>query len=106
MNQENVKIVLCTFPSVEKARQIGTLLVETQLAACVNIIANITSIYKWKGNTEHQDEFLMIFKTSRNCLPQLMEKIKELHPYELPEIIAFPIEYAHPPYLDWVTSIN
>ena len=90
----------------ESAEHIAHAIVNQQLAACVNIIANITSIYKWKGKTEHQDEFLMIFKTSRNCLPQLMEKIKELHPYELPEIIAFPIEHAHPPYLDWITSIN
>ncbi len=103
---EKIFIVFSATDSKKNAEHIAHAIVNQQLAACVNIIANITSIYKWKGKTEHQDEFLMIFKTSRNCLPQLMEKIKELHPYELPEIIAFPIEHAHPPYLDWITSIN
>ncbi len=101
-----VFVVFSTIDSKEIAEQIAHDLVNQQLAACVNIIANIISIYRWKGNVEHEVEHLMVIKTSENRLPNLMEQIRELHPYEVPEIIAFPIEHGYPPYLDWVTSID
>ena len=101
-----VFVVFSTIDNKESAERIAHDIVNQQLAACVNIISNITSIYKWKGNVEHAAEHLMVIKTSENRLPNLMEQIKELHPYEVPEIIAFPIEHGYPPYLDWVTSTD
>lgn len=104
MNQENVKIVLCTFPSVEKARQIGTVLVETQLAACVNLIPAIQSIYRWEGKVEEQEEVLALFKTTTARYSELQQVVTEMHPYEIPELIALDLSAGLPVYLQWVLS--
>ncbi len=95
-------LVLSTIDSKEVAEQIAHHVVEERLAACVNIISDITSVYKWKGALERATESLMVIKTTRERLPQLIERIKELHTYELPEVIALPIEDGHPPYLEWI----
>jgi len=97
-------LVLSTIDSSEGAERIAQHLVEEQLAACVNIIPKITSVYKWKGALERDTESLMILKTSEDRLPQLIHRIKELHPYEVPEVIAFAIEHGYPPYLEWIVS--
>ena len=99
-----VFVVFSTIDSKESAEKIAHDIVKQQLAACVNIIANITSIYKWKGKVEHEAEHLMVVKTSENCLPNLMERIKELHPYEVPEVIALSIDEGDPAYLEWILS--
>ena len=97
-------LVLSTIDSSEGAERIAQHLVEEQLAACVNIIPKITSVYKWKGALERATEYLMILKTSEDRLPQLIHRIKELHPYEVPEVIAFAIKHGYPPYLEWIVS--
>jgi periplasmic divalent cation tolerance protein len=97
-------LVLSTIDSKEVAEQIAHHLVEERLAACVNIISDLTSIYRWKGVLERVTENLMVIKSTEERLPRLIERIKELHTYELPEVIALPIEGGHPPYLDWVMS--
>ncbi len=97
-------LVLSTIDSTKVAEQIAHHIVEERLAACVNIIPDITSVYKWKGALERTTESLLVLKTTQERLSQLIERIKELHPYELPEVIVLPIEGGHPGYLDWVAS--
>lgn len=97
-------LVLSTIDSNEGAERIAQHLVEEQLAACLNIIPNITSVYKWKEALESVTEYLMIIKTAEDRLPQLINRIKQLHPYEVPEVIAVAIEHGYPPYLEWIIS--
>ncbi len=97
-----IRIVFSTIDSEEKAKTLAYQLVQENLAACVSIVSSITSIYKWKGAIEETKEWLMVIKTSADRVPQLFPRLKELHPYEVPEIISFPIEAAYEPYLQWV----
>jgi periplasmic divalent cation tolerance protein len=83
-----LRIVLCTFPDTETARQIGTSLVEKQLAACVNLVPAVESIYRWQGKTETSSEALAIFKTTEAAYPAFAAALAAAHPYEVPEIIA------------------
>ena len=98
----DILIVLCTFPNPDIARQIGTVLVEAQLAACVNLCPGIRSIYRWQGKVESEEEVLAIIKTTRACYDALEAKLKELHPYEVPEIIALPAEKVQAEYARWI----
>ncbi|MFT4548082.1 MAG: periplasmic divalent cation tolerance protein [Verrucomicrobiales bacterium] len=97
-------LVLATFPDIEKARQIGTALVEKQLAACVNLIPNVESIYRWEGKVETASEVQALIKTTSDRYPELEKAICDLHPYEVPEIIAVEIAAGLPAYLRWVES--
>lgn len=98
-------VVLVTCGSVDEARRIGHALVEERLAACVNVIqAPIESIYRWKGRVDTATEFLMVIKTSRGRFASLEERIKKLHSYDIPEIIAVPIEKGSRDYLAWLTE--
>ena len=97
-------VVLCTVDSGEAAQRIAKDLVENRLAACVNIIPNITSIYKWEGNLERSTEHLMLVKTTEERFQQVVDRIEILHTYEVPEVIALPIQHGYPPYLDWLIS--
>jgi periplasmic divalent cation tolerance protein len=96
-------VVLVTCSSAKEARRIATALVEGKLAACVNIIdARVQSIYRWKGKVESAKEFLLVVKTSRRRLAALQKKIKQLHSYDVPEIIALPIVAGARGYLAWI----
>lgn len=97
-------IVLCTFPDSEKARQIGTVLVEKQLAACANLLPRIESIYRWQGKIELADEVLVVFKTTAAAFGKFSAKLTELHPYELPEILAIQPSEVTAAYARWVIS--
>lgn len=99
-----VRILFSTIDSKQSAQRIAHQLVEERLAACVNIISNVTSIYKWKGTTEEADEYLLVIKTPEDRLKKLIARIVELHPYDAPEVMAFPVEDGYLPYLDWVVS--
>lgn len=101
---ENALVVLCTFPDIEQARQIGAALVETQVAACVNILPGVESIYRWEGKTERASEVLALIKTTR--YPELEAAILELHPYEVPEILALPVAAGSDAYLSWLKSAS
>lgn len=96
--------ILCTFPDGECARQIGTLLVERQLAACVNLVPSVESIYRWQGRVESASETLAIFKTSTGRYPDFRAALTEMHPYEVPEILAIRPEDVSEPYRRWVLS--
>ena len=99
---EEVVICLTTFPDSEKARQIGTVWVESQLAACLNLLPGVESIYRWEGKTEHSAEVLAIVKTTRGRLPELEASLHELHPYELPEFLILTPDGGSSEYLAWV----
>ena len=101
---EALLLVLCTFPDTASARQIGTLLVERQLAACVNLVPAVESIYRWQGKVETAAETLAIFKTTAAAFPAFEQALAELHPYEVPEIIALAPEKVAGPYLAWVSA--
>ncbi|MFT4175731.1 MAG: divalent-cation tolerance protein CutA [Luteolibacter sp.] len=95
-------LVFCTFPDSEKARQIGTLLVERQLVACVNLLPGVEAIYRWQGKVETAGEVLAIFKTTAEVYPAFEKALAELHPYEVPEIVAISPESVSEPYAKWL----
>ncbi|MFK7911639.1 MAG: divalent-cation tolerance protein CutA [Akkermansiaceae bacterium] len=99
-----VMVVLCTFPDAEKARQIGTHLVERQYAACVNLLPGVESIYSWEGKMCKDTEILAVFKTKRSTFAQLSAELKALHPYDQPEILALPVADGDAGYLRWVSD--
>ena len=101
MEMENVVVVLCTFPDIEQARQIGAALVERQVAACVNLLPSVESIYRWEGKVEKAGEVLGIIKTTRYA--DLEAALRELHPYEVPEILALPVAAGLLAYLTWLS---
>ena len=102
MSSSGVLVVLATFPNRESARQIGTILVEKQLAACVNISPEIQSIYRWEGEIQSETEAMAVIKTTVDRFELLEATLRDLHPYEVPEIIALPVEAGSRGYLDWV----
>ncbi len=98
-------VVLVTCNSVKEGRKIGRALVEARLAACVNVLQTpIESIYRWKGSVDTAKEFLLIIKTSRARLKALEAAVKSLHSYDVPEIIALPIEKGSRDYLAWLSE--
>ncbi len=98
----DVLLVLCTFPDADQARQIGTVLVEKQLAACVNLLSGVTSIYRWEGKIEEAGETLALFKTTQPAWAAFEKALAELHPYEVPEIVALKPEAVAEAYAAWV----
>lgn len=98
----DVQVVLCTFPDLQKARQIGTLLVEKQLAACVNLLPGVESIFRWEGKVSSESEVLALFKTQRSRYEEFEQTLREAHPYEVPEILALPVDSGGSDYLAWV----
>ncbi|HEY8962291.1 MAG TPA: divalent-cation tolerance protein CutA [Luteolibacter sp.] len=97
-----VLIALCTFPDADQARQIGTVLVEKQLAACVNLLPGVASIYRWEGKIEEAGETLALFKTTQPAWVAFEKELTELHPYEVPEILALKPEAVAEAYAAWV----
>lgn len=97
-------LILSTCPDLSGARRIASLLVESGVSACVNIIPNIASVYRWKGLVEYQEECLLIIKSRVDCFPAVRDKILEQHPYELPEVIAVPLVEGFDKYLRWIDS--
>jgi len=96
--------VLCTVNTQESADEIASSLVEEKLAACVNILNGITSVYRWKDSVAKDKEILMLIKTKKSLFPKLQERITQLHPYEVPEIIALDIAEGAKPYLNWLNE--
>jgi len=101
MSEESL-LVLSTFPDADTARRIARLLVEEKLAACVNLVPQIESIYRWKGAIETGQESLAIIKSTIGKYQLLESRIRELHPYEVPEIISVRIDSGNLDYLRWI----
>ncbi len=95
-------LVLTTAGSEAEARKIAEALVERKLAACVNIVPGVHSVYRWEGKVEGAEEYLLLIKTSKSREEQVGSAIRELHSYELPECIAIPIESGSEEYLKWL----
>lgn len=95
-------VIFITAPSEDEAAKIARALVESRLAACVNIVKNIRSVYTWQGNIEDASEVLMIVKSRNSLLTPLSAKVREMHSYEVPEIIALPITGGSEDYLKWI----
>ena len=97
-------ICFCTCPEAYTAERIATALVEERLAACVNIVPGLRSIYRWEGAIEATDEVLLLIKTLPARSPALQDRLRELHPYELPELLAVTSAFGLPDYLRWVAD--
>ena len=97
-------LVLTNLPDRAAAERLAALLIEQRLAACVNILAPCRSVYRWKGAVQREEEHPMLIKTTAGRYAALEKVLRAGHPYELPEIIAVPIERGLPAYLDWVAA--
>ena len=102
----DVLVVLCTLPEGDTAAKVGGALVKARLAACVNLIPQLRSIYEWQGEICDDPEVLAIIKTTRDRFESLRARLAELHPYECPEIIGVPVEAGHADYLAWVAEVT
>ncbi len=105
-NADEIQIVFCTVPDSATAQRIAAQLVEYGLAACVNMITGLDSVYRWKGQLEKASEILLMIKSRSADYADIETAILALHPYELPEIIAVPLSNGLPGYLDWVRTVN
>ena len=101
---EKILLALSTFPDAEAARRISNQLLAEKLAACANILPAVESIYRWKGNVENANETLVLFKLREDRQSAFQEKLRSLHPYEVPEIIFVPVSSGLPEYLRWVAD--
>ena len=98
------RIVMTTAGSAEEAQKIARHIVEQQLAACVNIVPKIESVYRWQGKVESSAEWLLLIKTTVEKFPNVRNAIRELHSYDLPECIAIVVEDGSEEYLDWIAD--
>jgi periplasmic divalent cation tolerance protein len=98
------RLVLCTAPDTAETRQLVRTLVAERLVACGNIVPGITSIYRWQGAIDESVEALIIFKTTGEAWPRLKERVVELHPYDVPELLMLSLDDGYLPYLDWVAE--
>ena len=101
-DESDALLVFTNLPDREAALKLAHGLVERRLAACVNVLAGCTSVYRWKGDVEQADEVPVLVKTRSARYDEVEAAIRELHPYELPEIVAVPVVRGLPDYLDWV----
>ncbi len=104
MSDEQILLVMTNVPDVATAQAIARAVVDAKLAACVNILPAVQSVYRWQGAVEQASEVTLLIKTTQRRYPQLQRAIVAAHPYELPEVIAWPLSEGHPPYLHWVVS--
>ncbi len=97
-------VVLVTAPSADKAAEIARALVEERLAACGNVVPQVRSIYRWEGAVQDEAEALLVLKTTRERFEALRARVLSLHPYQVPEVIALPVEAGHGAYLEWIAG--
>ncbi|MBD8897379.1 divalent-cation tolerance protein CutA [Rhodanobacter sp. DHG33] len=104
MTVPEILLCLCTCPDTDSAQKLAEALVGERLAACVNRLPGVLSTYRWQGQVNTDGEELLLIKTTAARFEALKARLLELHPYELPELIALPIERGHAAYLDWLRS--
>ena len=100
--EPQLRVVLVTAPDAAAAQRIARALVEERIAACVNLVPGLRSIYRWQGRVEDAGEVLLLVKTSADRSAALAARIRELHPYELPEVVELPVVGGSAAYLDWL----
>tara|TARA_R110002073_G_scaffold336577_1_gene535933 strand:- start:18892 stop:19212 length:321 start_codon:yes stop_codon:yes gene_type:complete len=98
------QLVYCTFPNASEADSVARALVAARLAACVNIVGSVRSVYRWKGEVCSEEECMIIAKTTRARFADLKAKILELHSYDCPEVVAVGIDDGHEAYLQWIAD--
>ena len=102
MSNEEFIVVYCSVPNRDIGKKIATTLVKDKVAACVSVLGNMTSIYRWKGEIHTDGELLLLIKSTKNNYEDIQRLILALHPYEVPEIIAVPLWKGNPSYLAWI----
>lgn len=99
-----VVVVLTTAPDRAVAESLATHVVEERLGACANIVPGVTSIYRWEGTLQRDTELLLLIKTTAGSVRALRDRIVELHPYDVPEVLSLPVAEGHGPYVNWVAD--
>ena len=99
-----LRVVLVTAPGVEVARSLAHALVGARLAACANLVPGVRSVYRWEGEVQEDEEVLLVLKTRADRGVELASRIRELHPYDLPEVLELPVVGGSAAYLDWVRA--
>ena len=97
-------LVFTTLPTADAAVQLARTLVEEKLAACANLFPAVRSIYRWQGKLQDENEVLLILKTRADHFERLKLRLLEIHPYEVPEVLAVPVEQGYAPYLEWLAT--
>ena len=106
MDATDAIVVFMTAANSEEAERIAEMLVERRLAACVQILPEVKSVYRWQGKIERQREVLLIAKTTRTKFQELERRVRAAHSYEIPEIVALPVIAGSAPYLQWLSSVT
>jgi periplasmic divalent cation tolerance protein len=101
----NFYLFIVTVPNIEEGKRIAQNLVETKLAACVNIIKNVSSVYRWKGEIQEDDEPILIIKTTEQNCESIVQRINTIHSYDIPECIGLKIEKGSQKYLNWIKEV-
>jgi len=104
LDRDSVVAVMTTVPDPEAAESIARTVVEERLAACANLLGSVVSLFRWEGRVQREVEVLVVMKTTRQGIDNLRRRIVEIHPYDVPEFIALPVQEGHEPYLQWVRS--
>lgn len=104
MNPDGAIVVLCAVPLDFETEALARVLLDASLAACVQVSSSVTSIYRWKGAIEKSEEKLLVIKTRRELFRSVEEAIRAKHPYDVPEIVAWPLCDGHAPYLAWLAA--
>ena len=100
----NHRLVITTCPSMDEAERLAERLLAARLAACVNIVPGVVSLYEWQGKLEREQEFMLLIKTRAEGFPELEKLVQASHSYELPELVAVPIEEGSKAYLNWIDT--
>jgi periplasmic divalent cation tolerance protein len=101
---DDVRVALSTAPDADAAARIARVLVDERLAACANLVPGVRSIYRWQGAVEEAAEVLLVIKTRADRVEALAERLRALHPYDVPELVVLPVAAGLAPYLDWVRA--
>ena len=102
MTDAEISVVVATVPDAEVGRRLARSLLQERLIACANLVPGVTSLYRWEGEVQEEDESLVVMKTRSELVPRLIARIPELHPYELPEVLALRVADGLPAYCRWV----
>lgn len=102
MDTNDVLLAFCTCPDTDTAERIAQALVNEQLAACVNQLPGVRSVYRWQGTVQADQEVLLLIKTTQNRLATVAKRLEALHPYQVPELVALPVSDGNQRYLEWV----